>query len=64
MKGSSQRDMSLGLLSLGLVYKHNQSIERTICSLSFHNTPVATPAKRVAEKYKKDLFFSTRNAGL
>ena len=25
-------------MSLGLVYKHNQSIERTICSLSLHNT--------------------------
>jgi len=37
MKGSSQRDMSLGPLSLGLVYKLNQSIERTICSLSLHN---------------------------
>ena len=35
MKGSSQKDMSLGPLSLGFVYKHNQSIERTTFSLSF-----------------------------
>ena len=37
MKGSSQRDMSLGPLSLGLVYKHNQSIERTLSfTIGYH----------------------------
>ena len=52
MNGSTQRDMSLGLLFLGLVYKHNQSIERTTFSLSFtirylHDVLTETRTRRV-----------------
>ena len=50
-KGSSRRDMSLGMMSLGLVYKYNQSMKTRatihIHSLyfpfySYHNIFVAT----------------------